>query len=335
MRREPLAGLGAQAAAEIGPSQIGVAIGRRALDAQGLKTERREVGLDRLPVDGRVHGVARARVRHRELQDLARSAARSPARPRPMRASVKRRSTVQGSSAVMLRDPEAWARSAMRGPVADELAMRIGEADALEPGLELGRTLQAQRLAHVERVVERGRLVVEHDVVGAGDAHDERHAGRTEQHEEHVHVVLVGLGVVGVADVAAHRQAHQLAAEVILEAGADDLLAVVEILGADEADDGVDEQRLELARDGVGACFERLLVDAVMGIGRERRALAGLEVHDVVADRAALEAEGRLAPLFQDRERDAEGGVDRLRAADRLEHEIDRARRGGWPRSRS
>ena len=44
---------------------------------------------------------------------------------------------------------------------------------------------------------------------------------------------LVGFGVIGVADVATHRQAQKLAAEMILEAGADDLLAVVEIFGAD------------------------------------------------------------------------------------------------------
>ena len=50
-----------------------------------------------------------------------------------------------------------------------------------------------------------------------------------------VHVVLVGLGVVGVADVDAERQAEQLAAEMVFEAGADDLLAVIEVFPADEA----------------------------------------------------------------------------------------------------
>ena len=82
--------------------------------------------------------------------------------------------------------------------------------------------------------------------------------------EQDIHIVLVGLGVVGIADVAAHRHAHQLAAEMVLEAGADDLLAV--ILGADEADDGIDQQRLELARDRVGARLQSLLVDVVVGV---------------------------------------------------------------------
>src|SRR5262249_61884510 len=58
---------------------------------------------------------------------------------------------------------------------------------------------------------------------------------------------IFGLGVVGVADVDAHRHAHQLAAEMILQAGAGDLLAVVEIFRPDEAHDRVDEQRLERA----------------------------------------------------------------------------------------
>ncbi len=56
----------------------------------------------------------------------------------------------------------------------------------------------------------------------------------------------------------------------ILEPGADDLLAVIEILGADEANDGVDEQRPILACNRIGAGFERLLVDAVVRVGRKR-----------------------------------------------------------------
>ena len=147
--------------------------------------------------------------------------------------------------------------------------------------LELGGGAQVEQAAEVEGVVEAGALVVEHDVVGAGDAHDVVDAGGAEQGEEGVHVVLVGFGVVGVADVAAHGQAEQLAAEVVFEAGAEDLLAVVEVLGADEADDGVDQHGLEVAGDGVGAGFEGLLVDAVVGVGGERAALAGFEVQDV------------------------------------------------------
>ena len=86
----------------------------------------------------------------------------------------------------------------------------------------------------------------------------------------------------------------------------------------------VDQQRRERARDGVGARLDGLLVDAVMRIGRQRAALAGLEIHHVVAERAALQRQRRLARLAQQRQRDAEAGVRRLGAADRLEHQIDR-----------
>ena len=91
---------------------------------------------------------------------------------------------------------------------------------------------QAEQLAEVVAVVKRSGLVVEHDVVGAGDAHEVVAAGDGQERQQVVHVVLVGLGVVGVADVAAHRHAEQLAAEVVFEAGADDLLAVVQVLRA-------------------------------------------------------------------------------------------------------
>ncbi len=171
----------------------------------------------------------------------------------------------------------------------------------LQPGLELGGGPQAEHLAQVEGVVEGGALVVEHDVVRPRHPHEVVAAGHAEQGHQGVHVVLVGLGVVGVADVAAHGQAEQLAAEVVLQPGADDLLAVVEVLRADEADHGVDQKRLEAPGDAVGARLAGLLVDAVVGVGRQGAPLAGLEVHDVVADAAALERQRRLPRLLEQR----------------------------------
>jgi hypothetical protein len=49
--------------------------------------------------------------------------------------------------------------------------------------------------------------------------------------------------------------------------------ACVKIFGTDEADDRVDEHRREFARYRIGARLERLLVDAMMRIRRQRRAL--------------------------------------------------------------
>jgi hypothetical protein len=177
--------------------------------------------------------------------------------------------------------------------------------------------------------VEGQALVSEHDVIGAGNRDDERDAGRGEQHQQAVHVVLVGLGMVGIADVHTHRQAEQLAAEVILESGPDDLLAVVQVLRPDEADHGVHQQRLELPGDAVGAGFESLLVhgltvDTQMGTGRECRPLTSFEVHDVIADGAPTQIQRRGTSLGQHVQLHPERGVAALGAGDRLEHQVDR-----------
>ena len=70
----------------------------------------------------------------------------------------------------------------------------------------------------------------------------------------------------------------------ILETGAGDLLAVIQVFGADEAYHAVDQQRREGAGNRVGARLDGLLIDAVVCIGGQRAALAGLEIHDVVAN---------------------------------------------------
>ncbi len=109
----------------------------------------------------------------------------------------------------------------------------------------------------------------------------------------------------------------------ILESGADDLFAVIKIFGADEADHGVDEQRGEVACDSIGTDFARLLVDAVVRAGGERGALAGLELHDVVADGSPAEGEGGIARLREQGQVDAEAFVSGLGAGDGLKNEID------------
>lgn len=58
--------------------------------------------------------------------------------------------------------------------------------------------------------------------------------------------------------------AQQLAAEVFFQAGVNDLLAVVQILGADKADHCVDRKRIEVPGYRVDAGFACLLVDAVI-----------------------------------------------------------------------
>ena len=107
------------------------------------------------------------------------------------------------------------------------------------------------------------------------------HPAAREEQQKIVGGILVGVGVIGVANVAAHRQAEQLAHEVIFQAGANDLPFVVKIFRADEADHAIHQKRIETSRHAVGARFQRELVDAVMRLGGKRAALAGLEIHDV------------------------------------------------------
>jgi hypothetical protein len=98
---------------------------------------------------------------------------------------------------------------------------------ASEPRFEFRCGAKIENAAKVKRVVETGALVVEHDVVGTGDAHDVIDAGGAEKGEQCVHIVLVGFCVVGVTDIAARGQAEEFAAEVIFKTGAGDLFAVV------------------------------------------------------------------------------------------------------------
>ena len=92
----------------------------------------------------------------------------------------------------------------------------------------------------------------------------------------------------------------------ILQPGPDDLPLVEEVLRADEADDAVDQERVERAGHAVGPRLERQLIDAVMRLRRQGAALARLEVHHVVADPGhvapAVVFQHALAALAQQRQ---------------------------------
>jgi len=109
----------------------------------------------------------------------------------------------------------------------DETALPVCHAHALKPDFEFRRAPQPENLAYIELVVEGRGLVVQHDVVRARNPDDVIYPRRSKKRQKRVHVVLIRFGMVGVADVATHRYAHELAAEMVLEARADDLLAVV------------------------------------------------------------------------------------------------------------
>ena len=107
--------------------------------------------------------------------------------------------------------------------------------------------------------MERGALVVEHNIVSPRNADQKGQPGRAEQRQQGIHIVLIRFGVIGVANVAADGQPHQLAAEVIFQPGADNLLTIVQILRADKAHHRIDQQRLKMAGDGIGPGFAGLL----------------------------------------------------------------------------
>ena len=142
---------------------------------------------------------------------------------------------------------------------------------------------QAEEPSHGQGVVVAGGLVIEHHIIRTRDAHEVVAPGRRQEQEEVIGRVLVGRRVVGVADVHAHGEAQQLAHEVVLQPGADDLPLVVQVLRPDEADDAVDQERVERPGHAVGPGLERELVDALMGAGRQGTPLPRLEVHRLLA----------------------------------------------------
>lgn len=138
---------------------------------------------------------------------------------------------------------------------------------ACSQALELGRRPETQRLAQVERVVKRGALITEHDVISPGDAHDVGTAGHAEHREQRIHVILIGFRVVSVADITPHRETQQLPAEVVLQPRPQDLFAVIKVLRPDEADDRVHQEGVKTAGDRIGPRLAGLLIDPVVRAG--------------------------------------------------------------------
>src|SRR5271154_2928126 len=138
------------------------------------------------------------------------------------------------------------ARSAIEGSaLVTELQLawqrKLPRNVAPQPRLELGCRAQTKRGAKIKSIMKRRALILEHDIIGAWNAHDVVDPRRAQQREQRIHVVLIGFRVIRIADVAAHRQPQQLAAEMIFKSRAQNLLSVIKILRPDKAYDGVDE----------------------------------------------------------------------------------------------
>src|SRR5208337_3059207 len=97
------------------------------------------------------------------------------------------------------------------------------DACALEPLDKFRGGPKSKYLADCEGVVETCGLIVEHDVVAARYAHEVIAASGGQQKHEIVSRVLIGDGVIRVADITSHWQPEQLAHEVIFQPRANDL----------------------------------------------------------------------------------------------------------------
>ena len=224
MRRERRLRLRGQLPAEIGTHQIVAAPADRTVDhaapAGRARTGRHGAcphRAARAPRRARAHAPAGSRA-------AARSRSRHRVRASPIRAAVSARSSCQIAAGIdsfgamlVAHARQQCAEAARQASRPDAIGASIRPCRC-QPGLEFRRGPLAEQIAHRQRVMERRALVAEHDVVGARHAHHEGDARGRQQRQQRVGIVLIGLGVIGVADVDAHRQAEQLAAEMILQA---------------------------------------------------------------------------------------------------------------------
>ena len=154
-----------------------------------------------------------------------------------------------------------------------------------------------------------------------GHAHEVVASGRRQQHSQVFIVVLVGAHVVGIAAVAPHGQAVELAHEMVLQPRSDELAAVIEVFRADEADHGVDQKRRVMARKAIAARFHSQLIPAVMRVGGQFAPLPRLKIELVGAVGGPL-ARHQVLCLGDQLRADAKGRVALFRSCDALEHQI-------------
>src|SRR5271163_834261 len=120
----------------------------------------------------------------------------------------------------------------------------------------------------------------------------------------------------------------------VFQSSANDLPLVIQILRPYEADDAVNEKRLEGARDSIGSRFKRKLIDSVMRFGGKSAALAGFEIHHVVthptgfrvgvATVVSMMFENLFVSIAQQVQCDSEAAICGFRSGHGLEEKIDR-----------
>src|ERR1700726_3575570 len=114
----------------------------------------------------------------------------------------------------------------------------------------------------------------------------------------------------------------------ILKSSADDLPLVIQILRPDEADNAVDEERVERPRNSISPRFQRQLIDSVMCLRGKSATLAGFEIHRMIACPAdialSVMLENPFAAFTQHGQSNSEASVRRFCPCNGLEKKIDR-----------
>ena len=78
-------------------------------------------------------------------------------------------------------------------------------------------------------------MISEHDIIRPRHAHDVSDPCRSKARQQRIHVILIRFRMVGVANINPHRQAKQLAAEMIFQPRTQNLLAIKQIFWTNEA----------------------------------------------------------------------------------------------------
>ncbi len=215
----------------------------------------------------------------------------------------------------------APAAAAADRPVAVARENAAGQA----PVQELRRGQPAVDLAQRLIVVSAGVEVGQHPVGVDGHVHEVISARRSQQLRRHLLALQRDVRVQRVTGGHAHRQAQQLAHEMVLQVRQHHLEAVQVRLRSDEARDVVDHVRVVAPCQAVAQRLGRRHVDAVVFAIGELATLAGLEIHVLrggVAERAALGH--RAVAVVQQIDTDVElQKVGALGAGEALEHHFD------------
>ena len=103
------------------------------------------------------------------------------------------------------------------------------------PLFKLGICVKSQYLTGCLYIVMTCGLIHEHDIIAVRNCHYIVAAACPQHYQQIIHCTLVTGIVVGVAHIAAHGQTVHMAAEIIFQTCSQNLIAAIEVFGADKA----------------------------------------------------------------------------------------------------